>query len=430
MHHLLPAALGFAFALAAMAPAADWPHWRGPNRNDRSDESSHWTGKAWLPEKPAWTAKVGEGASSPIIVGDNVYLLGHASGRDVLRCINARDGEQRWAVDYRGPKYGRFHMGDEGLYSGPSSTPEYDTATGFIYTLGVDGDLNCWDVRATGKKVWGRKLYDDYQAGRRPKLTRSPQRDYGYTSSPMVHGDWLLVEVGSTTRGTLIAFDKRTGKELWASELKDEAGHTGGPAPMTIEGVPCVALLTQRNLAVIRLDKGQEGKAVATFPWVTDFANTIAGPAIHENFAVITAGYNHNAICKVKVTLRGAEEVWRTPRISSKVCTPVIHDGHVYLVWQRMRCLNFETGELEWEGGRFGDPGSCIVTADGRVITYGQNGKLALIEGAGRSPGKYVELALRDQIHRALAWPHVVLANGRLYCRDREGNLAVFALGK
>ena len=59
---------------------------------------------------------------------------------------------------------------------------------------------------AEGKKLWTRNLYDDYQAGRRPKLTQAPQRDYGYTSSPMVLMDWLLVEVGSTTIGAVIAF--------------------------------------------------------------------------------------------------------------------------------------------------------------------------------------------------------------------------------
>jgi outer membrane protein assembly factor BamB len=422
-------ALIAAIALASAAAAADWPYWRGPNRSGVTDEPSGWSGKAWLPEKPAWTTKVGEGASSPLVVGGCVYLLGYAGGEDTLRCLSATDGKELWSVSYKAPKYGRFHMGDEGLYSGPSSTPEYDPATGFIYTLGSDGDLNCFDTRDKGKKLWGKNLYDEYKAKRRPQLTRSPQRDYGYTSSPLVHGDWLLVEVGSTDRGSLVALDKRTGKEVWASELKDEAGHTGGPAPMTVEGVPCVALLTHRNLAVIRLDKGSEGKTVATFPWVTDFANSIAGPAVHGDSVIITAGYNHNVMVKLKVTMGEAKEVWRK-KVHSKVCTPVIHEGSVYVAWQRVRCLDFETGELRWEGSTVGDPGSCIITSDGRLVVYGANGKLMLIEGAGRSPKAYKELAVKDRIFDAFAWPHVALAKGRILCRDREGHVACFAVGK
>ena len=422
-------ALGAAIAIALSASAADWPHWRGPNRSGITDESSGWTGKAWLAEKPTWTAKVGEGASSPLALGDNVITFGHAGGKDVIRCLHAATGKENWSVEYKAPKYGRFHMGDEGLYSGPSSTPEYDAETGFLYTLSADGDLNCWNAHEKGKKVWGKNLYDDFKVERRPQLTRAPRRDYGYTSSPMIHGEWLLVEVGSTTRGTLVAFDRKTGKEAWASELKDEAGHTGGPARMDVDGVRCVALLTQRNLAVIGLDGGKQGKTIALFEWVTDFANTIAGPAVQGDEVLIAAGYNHNAMVKVKITPVAAKEVWRK-KYPSKVCTPVIDGKHIYVAWQRVRCLSWETGELKWEGGVIGDPGSCVVTSDGRLVVYGDKGKLMLIEGAGRSPDAYKELAVKDKLFASAAWPHVVLASGRVFCRDRDGNLASFGMTK
>src|SRR5829696_3369991 len=240
----LPAQIILLLGAAAPLPGADWPHWRGPTRNGLTDEPSGWADARWLADKPAWTANVGSGASSPLVVGDRVYTLGRSGGRDVVRCLAAKDGKELWTAGYRGPEYGRFHNGDEGLYSGPSSTPEYDPETNLLYTLGPDGDLRCWDTTADGKEVWALNLYDAYGARQRPKLTRSPVRDYGYTSSPLVHGGWLLVEVGSPS-GTLVAFDKKTGKEAWRSELTDEAGHNAGPVPMTVEGVPCVALLTQ-----------------------------------------------------------------------------------------------------------------------------------------------------------------------------------------
>ncbi|HKA07872.1 MAG TPA: PQQ-binding-like beta-propeller repeat protein [Gemmataceae bacterium] len=418
-----------ALMLAAVPlAAADWPHWRGPARDGRTDEPSRWADGRWLPDQPAWTANVGSGASSPLVIGDRVYCLGRTGGRDVIRCLSTKDGKELWSAGYRGPEYGRFHNGDEGLYSGPSSTPEYDPETKLLYTLGPDGDLRCWDTAADSKEVWTINLYDTYKVKQRPKLTRAPLRDYGYTSSPLVHGSWLLVEVGST-RGSLVAFDKKSGKEVWTSELTDEAGHNAGPVLMTVEGVPCVALLTQRNLAIIRLDAGNEGKTVATYPWVTDFANNIASPAVRDNFVLITAAYNQNAICKLKVTLAGIEKVWQKP-YPSKVCTPVIHGNHIYYAWQKVRCLNWETGEQLWEGGSFSDPGSCIMTADDRLVVYGGNGKLALVESAQRSPKSYTELAVKDRLFKSQAWPHVVIAGGRVYCRDREGNLVCFEVGK
>lgn len=416
------------FVAASSVVAADWPHWRGPGRDGRSDESSGWSDGRWLPDRPVWSANVGSGASSPLVVGDHFYCLGRSGARDMIRCLSAKDGKEIWSASYRGPEYGRFHNGDEGLYSGPSSTPEYDPETKLLYSLGPDGDLRCWDTAADGKEVWSINLYDAYKVKQRPKLTRAPLRDYGYTSSPLVHRSWLLVEVGST-RGSLVAFDKKSGKEVWTSELADEAGHNAGPVLMTIEGVPCVALLTQRNLAIIRMDAGKEGRTVATYPWVTDFANNIASPAVRDNFVLITAAYNQNAICKLKVTLAGIDKVWQKP-YPSKVCTPVIHGNHIYYAWQKVRCLDWETGEQQWEGGSFSDPGSCIVTADERLVIFGGNGKLALVESAKRSPQDYTELAVKDRLFKTQAWPHVVIAGGRVYCRDREGKLACFEVGK
>lgn len=421
----MPRAL-FVVVLASAVGGADWPHWRGPTRDGHTAEPSGWANGRWLADKPAWTAAVGAGASSPLVIGGKVYVFGRAAGGDVLRCLDAATGKEVWAAKSPGPLYGRFHAGDEGFYSGPSSTPEYDPQTRRLYTLGPDGDLRCRDL-ADGKEAWAVNVYDVYEVKQRPRVGRSPQRDYGYTSSPLVHQNWLIVEVGSA-RGTVVAFDKHTGKEAWRSELADEAGHTAGPVPLTVEGVPCVAVLTMRQLAVVRLDGANAGKTVAAFPWATDFANNVASPAVRDNFVLVTSAYNQNAIAKLRVTLAGATEVWRK-RFPSKVCTPVIVGGHVYVAWQRVRCLDWETGDQLWDGGAFGDAGSCVATADGRLVVYGGTGKLALVEGAGRSPTAYTELAARDRVVGAIAWPHVAVAGGRVFCRDREGNLACFAAG-
>jgi outer membrane protein assembly factor BamB len=406
------------------AAAEDWPHWRGPRRDDVVAEDSGWKAGAWPPKQPRWTREVGEGGSSPLVAGGRVYCLGWEGGKETVRCLDAATGEQLWAASYDAPRYGRHHEGDEGLYSGPCSTPEYDPDTGLLYTLGIDGDLNCWDTRDRGKKVWGFNLYDRFRAGKRPRIGRSPRRDYGYTSSPLVLGDRLLVEVGSGD-GNLVAFGKRTGERLWASRCDDPAGHTAGPVPLTVEGVPCVAVLTLFRLVVVRLDAGHEGEAAAEYLWATDFGNNVAGPAAHGDCVLVTSAYNHVAICKLRITLRGAEKLWERP-YASKVCTPVVYGGHVYWSWHTVKCLDWETGELTWEGGRFGDPGSCVVTGDGRLVVLGGQGRLALVETADRSPTKYAEVAARDGIFHDSAWPHVVLSGGRLYCKDRRGNLVCF----
>jgi len=404
----------------------DWPHWRGPNGNGIVSEDSGWEKGVWPPKEPLWQAHVGLGASSPLVVDGRLYTMGWDGKSDNVLCLDAATGKELWRVSYPCRKYGRYAVGDTGLYAGINSTPEYDVETGYLYTLSVDGDLNCWNTKESGRKVWGTNLYDKYQMPQRPPVERSGRRDYGYTTAPLVYGDWVIVEVGGK-EGDLMAFSKRTGERVWASQSRDLAGHTAGLALMTVEGIPCVVALTHSNLLVARLDKGREGQTVAEYPYQTHYANSIASPAVYEDSVLITSAYNHRTMTRLKISLKGATRVWEQ-KYASGVGTPVIYNNHVYSAWQKVRCLDFATGDQLWEGRSGGAAGSCIVTGDGRLIVWVNKGDLHLVETADRSPNAFKALASKKGIFRREVWPHVVLSDGRLYCRDRDGNLACFSL--
>ncbi len=419
-------------ALALIVPAgatlaADWPHWRGPQRAGLTTELSGWSGTAWAVRQPAWNVSLGQGSTSPLVVGDRVYTAGWGGEKDHVYCLDTATGKTVWEQAYPAPRFGRHAMGDQNFYSGISASPEYDPATGYLYTLGADGALHCWNTKEGGKPVWNLNLYDQYGVPRRPQATRrgGSHRDYGYTSAPLVHQDWLIVEVGDD-EGALMAFDKRTGERRWASESKVPAGHSGGPVPVTVEGVPCVAVYTLQGLLVTRLDPPNAGKTVAEYEWITDFANNIPTPAVHGSSVLLTSNYNQRKIARLDVTLSGAKKAWEQP-LSSGVCSPVVYKGHVYFASRGLKCFDFNSGELKWEGGRFGDVASLVVTGDGRLVVWANEGDLALAETAERSPNQYTELAFLPRMFATEVWPHVVLANGRLYCKDRAGNLRCFA---
>ncbi len=422
------AVLATLFLVVPPADAADWDHWRGAERNDISSEPSGWDGTPWI-KAELWRASVGEGSSSPLVVGDRVFLTGWSKNVDTIVCLNADTGQEQWRQSYRQPRYGRHAVGDQALYSGACSTPEYDADTGLLFSLGVDGDLNAWDTRQQGKLVWSLNLYDRYQAPRRPEVAkrRKTRRDYGYTSSPLLAGDQLIVEVGGN-KGNLVAFDKHDGRELWSSENRDEAGHTGGPVPITVDGARCVAVLTLRNLVVTRIDGANAGQTIATYPWTTDFGNNIATAAVSGNSVIITSAYNHAAMCRLRITLSGATEVWESKGIASGVCSPIIHDGHVYWAWRGVHCVDFKTGKEVWSGGNVGSQGSCILTSDDRLIVYANKGDLSLVETTKRSPKKYTQVAEKKVLSSTDAWPHVVLSGGRLLCRDRDGSVRCLKL--
>jgi len=414
-------------SFASVAQADDWPHWRGLNRNGNVGESSRWKGGTWPPTKSVWRANVNSGSTGPIVIGNRLYTMGWKENQDHVYCIDASSGREIWKQWYRCPRFGRHSEGDKGLYAGPSSCPSYDSKTGYLYTLSTDGDLICWDTRNKGKRVWSLNFYDAYKVGQRPKVGRRRLRDYGYTTAPLLHGDSVIAEVGDD-EGNLMAFSKQTGKRLWASESKDPAGHTGGVVPIVVDGMPCVAVLTIHNLLVARLDKGHAGETVAEFPWETDFANNVATPTVLNNSVVITSEYNQYAITRIDITRTGAKQIWKQP-FASGVCPPVIHNGHIYWCWRGVYCLDFKTGEPVWRGGRgFGDTASCIATTDGRLIIWGRRGDLALVETADHSPKEYTELSRRKGILKNDVWPHIVLSGGRLFCKDRDGNMVCFAL--
>lgn len=413
------------------AAAEAWPHWRGPQRNDHASEPSGWDGKSWIDAKPAWSVNTGSGSSSPLVVGDNVYSFGWRDGNDALTCLDAATGKRRWQQTYKSPKYGRHHEGDEGFYAGPSATPEYDADSGWLFTLSLDGELAAWDAKSEGKPLWRRNLCDDYKIEKRPRVGRQGRRDYGYTTAPLVAGELLLVEVGSVDSGSVIAFDKATGKERWTSQAKHWAGHSGGLVPITVEGIPCVGVLALTHFVVLRIDAGHEGETLGEIEWITAFGNNIPTPAVDKDRIVIMSsagGMSH--MCGLKVSRQGLEKLWEK-EIGAPVCSPVIQDGRFYWIFEHLMCSDLASGETVWKSPALdAHDASLILTSDDRLIAYFKKGQLALAESSQRSPDKYTELARIGPVFDKDVWPHAVLSGGRLLCKDRDGLLKCFNVEK
>ena len=92
-------------ALLLSAVAQDWPSWRGPNRNDIVAEPSGWGGAGWPLGEPAWSANVGAGGTSPLVVGGRLYTMGWLKDKDQVTCLDAATGKELWSVSY--PEIGR-----------------------------------------------------------------------------------------------------------------------------------------------------------------------------------------------------------------------------------------------------------------------------------------------------------------------------------
>lgn len=367
-------------ASACAVLAADWPQWRGPNRDGITTEQSG----RWPPRK-LWSKTVANGDSSPIIAAGKIYLTGEDGGKTRVYCLDAETGAQLWSDVTPGGRYGRFSVGDKENYWGPLSTPACDGR--LLFTLSVDGDLQCWNA-STGAKVWGFNLYDRYCMGRRENI--GPDlRDYGYTSGPALHGESIVVGVGGE-RGCVMAFRKSDGAAIagWGS---GQWGHTGGPA--TPDGS---IYMTLRHLII----------GARAIPWQTNFGCNIPTPGVSQHYVVATSDYNIN---RTTCFDKNGKEIWSVNRCE-RVSSPVVHEqaGNVYLAGVGIR-LSLADGKTKWS---FGGCSNVAVTGDGKLIAFDTTIRL-YDTSSGAKLGEFA-----TGIERG--WPSGAIGGGYLVWKNRN----------
>src|SRR5262245_30979935 len=206
--------------------SADWPQWRGPNRDGvghglRAPEK--WP-KAL---KEEWRVPVGEGVSSPVVVGDRVYVFTRQKDDEMVLCLDVATGKEVWRSEPHPAPY-QWWPGEGNFSKGPRSTPT--VAGGRVYTAGVSGVLSCLDA-ATGKLLW-----------RKQSRERPP---YGGPASPLVADGLCFVHMGCDGKNEdgLTAFDAATGEVKWHIADGSRPGY-GSPLLADLAGERQVVLLT------------------------------------------------------------------------------------------------------------------------------------------------------------------------------------------
>lgn len=393
-------------AAAAAAPLRpeghDWPNWRGPRHDGISRETnwrSDWDSR---PPQRLWKTNVGTGFSSVSVVGDRLFTMGNRphpeSGEphDFVFCRSTETGEAVWEHSYPCEFTDGYHEG------GPGSTPTVEGE--LVFTLGRRGQLFCLQS-ATGAVVWSQNLADDLGV---------EMGEWGFTCSPLVLGEKLLVEAGRTA-----AYDKRTGERLWQTK-KFRPGY-GSPVPFQHQGETLIAVLNNDALVVLR---ASDGTILDEYPWETSYVTTSATPIVSADTLFISSGYNKG--CAL-VRLEGGQlkYVYENRLMRNHFNNSVLYDGKLYgmdgnshsarLV--QVVCMDWATGRVHWSERGFGC-GSLTVAGD-KLLILSDDGQLAVAEA---SPKQYRELG-RVQALRGRCWTVPVLAHGRIYCRNAAGNV-------
>jgi outer membrane protein assembly factor BamB len=399
--------LAHSLALAALtttltATAADWPAWRGANRDDHSPD------KGLLKQWPAggpkqlWVFKdAGLGYSGYSIVGGQLFTMGLRGDMEFLIALDASTGKQLWATEM-GPLL-KNRWGD-----GPRGTPTVDG--GKVYGMSGQGYLVCADAK-TGKEIWKAKMGD----------FGGKIQNWGYTESPLVDGDKVICTPGGP-QGTLLALDKNTGKTIWQSKDWTDFAQYSSPIVVNHNGARQYIQLTQQHLAGVN---AADGKVLWKTPWPGKTA-VIPTPIFKDGHVYIASGYGIG--CKL-VKLGPGHQVSDVYMNT----TMVNHHGGVILVGDHLYgysdsakawiCQDFKTGNQVWAGSSLGK--GAIHYADGMLYCLEENsGTLALIEASPKGWSEKGRFKLTPQTTQrspqGKVWTHPVVVNGKLYLRDQE----------
>ncbi len=403
--------LSIAFAslsFVTVLDAADFAQWRGPQRDGHSLETGLL--KEWPKNGPKllWQVQtIGAGYSTPSVVGDRIYLLGSDASEESAYALNAKDGGKVWLA-----KLGKIgHPEQKPSYPGARSTPTVDGK--FLFALGSDGNLVCLET-ANGKEIWRRHLRSDFggQYG-----------EWAYSESPLVDGDKVIVTPGGTN-ATVIALNKKTGDVIWKCAVPD--GSAAGYSSVIIaefSGVRQYVQFLASGLMGIdpgtgkllwRYEKSGKGSpAPIITPLVSD--GMIYSGAFRATTALIKPVLKDGAF---KV-----EEIYSNSKLPVGLGGVVKVGDYFYGSGGSVAmCVEFKTGTVKWEERSIG-PGS-LLAADGRIYVHADNGDVALFEPGAegyREKGRFTPPGVPSRSNpMEKAWTHPVIANGKLYIRDKE----------
>jgi len=423
------AAACLVFFFARTCRADDWPQWLGPQRD------SVWRETGIVERFPdagppvKWRTPVAGGYAGPAVAAGRVYVIDYATsgdrtpdpntrskllGQERVLCFSAADGQLLWEHQYDCP-YGISFP------AGPRCTPTVDGDR--VYTLGAEGDLRCLKTD-DGSLVWSHNFPRDYRAV-------TPM--WGCCGHPLVDGDRLFCVVGG--EGSIaVAFDKRTGKELWRALSAKEQAYC---PPTMIEAGGKRQLVIWHAEAINGMEP-ETGRLLWSIPLDANYAMGIATPRQLGPYLFAGGIVNKSVLLKLGTDQPTAEVVWRGARrkgIGPVMVTPFLEGDYLYGVDGKgeLRCVDLATGEQLWTTYAATAPtgrpthSACafLIKHGDRFFLPSETGELII---ARLTPEKYDEICRAKIIEptgvafgRTVWWSHPAFAQRCIFARnDKE----------
>lgn len=389
-------------AISAASLDAQWPQWRGPNRDGVAPAAL--VPKAW-PDKPTqkWKQTVGEGYSSPVVEGGRVFVHSRRDPNEIVTALDLASGKVIWTAEYAAPFAKNKYAAS--MAKGPFSTPL--VSGGRVYALGVTGVLSALDA-ASGKLLW-RKDWS--------KEVDTSKLFTGTAMSPIVERGLLIVHVGDDTTGAFRALDPATGAEKWSL-----AGHGPGYASPIVTTIGAARqLITMTDKAVVGIDPSA-GKLLWQIPFPDEWNENIVTPVVAGDILVVSGTRKGTFGYRLEKSAAGwtPKQIWHNADLPMYMSSPVSDGSFVYGFSNRRKgqlfALDAKTGKAAWSTeGRTGQ-NAAIVSAGDNIVVLTNEGDLIV---AKRSPERFEELR-RYKVSPSQTWSHPVLLGNQLVVRDAD----------
>jgi len=312
---------------AGPVAAQDWVQWRG---NNRDGVAGNFAAPAEWPRElvKKWSVIVGNGVSSPSLMGGKIYVMALQGSNEVMRCLDAESGKELWTDQYPAQPASGPASGFPGTRSSPA------IADGCVVTLGVDGTVSSWNAES-GELNWRN---NDNQ-GNVPRFSTS--------GSPLIADGMCVIQFGSDDSGGIVAYDLKTGTEKW--KWNQDGAAYGSPVLMTVGDKKVVLCPTKSQLVAVSMADGTgvwsmeyPGRYNASTPVVDGQTAYIADA--NRGFMALEFSADGDKIA--------SKEIWRNEDTETTVMynSPVLVDGMMFGLSNSnlLFCVSTDRGKMNW----------------------------------------------------------------------------------
>lgn len=393
--------------LAAVASlAADWPSWRGPTRDGRAPGTGYplnWSAT----ENVTWkTPLPGSGHSSPIVVGNRVFVTGcvEKDKARVLYCLDKATGEVKWErVVLVSPLEGKH-----ALNSFASSTPACDGER--VYVSFFDkprARVYCYSV--AGEKLWEKSPGEFHSK-------------HGFCSSPLLHKDLAIVNCDQDAVAYVVAFDKRTGEEKWRIDRPNQTRSYCPPVVFEAAGRKQMVMTGSKCVCGYDPDTGKQ-------LWIVDGpTEQFVSSMVHANgLFFLTAGFPEYWVMAIKPDGLGnvtkSHIAWSKKNEGGYVPSPVADGNWFFTAADNgiATCWDAKTGALKWKERIGRHYSGSAVAAEGRIYFIDDDGVTTVVKASDT----FEVLAKNPLGEKCYTSP--AFADGAIYVR---GEKHLYKIGK